>query len=177
MSVSDNNIASFMFKLKKEHHILPSMVLARYCFKEEMIPFEDIYLDVPSSQWVIKDVESDIIMPLDHEIFIEWYMPNDKRASNYLDFIVDSRVAEFIPSPIGEFTDTDIYLEDDIYSNLSLASFLGLHGQIESEDNNVRLVLSHNPRQKKYSLMDKIKIFKHLMNNNFIFENVIVTPE
>ncbi len=177
MSVSDNNQASFMFELKKEHYVLPSKILARYCFKEEMIPFEDIYLEVQSSQWVIKDVESDIIMPLDHEIFIEWYDPNDKRASKYLDFIVDSRVADFTPSPVGEFTDTDIYLEEDVYNNLSLASFLGLNGQIESEDGNIRLVLSHHPRQKKYTFKDKIQIFKYLMSNNFTFQNVIVTPE
>jgi hypothetical protein len=177
MSVSTNNQAYFVFKIKKEHYILPSEIQARYCFKEEMIPFEDIYLEVQSSQWVIKDVESDIIMPLDHEIFIEWFTPNDKRASHYLDFIVDSRVADFTPSPIGEFVDTDIYLEEDVYDNLSLASFLGLKGQIETENDKVRLVLSHHPRQKKYTFKDKIKIFKYLMNNNFTFENVIVTPE
>ena len=65
-------------------------VLARYFFESEFIniPGTEMSLEVYSNHWAIyKDESIDLFQ---HDSFVDLFMPVDKVATNYLEFVIDS---------------------------------------------------------------------------------------
>lgn len=73
-------------------------VLARYFFESEFvnIPGTEISLEVDAEFWAIYHEEN--ISLISHEDFLNNYMPLDRVANNYIEFVIDSRNAEYSPS-------------------------------------------------------------------------------
>ena len=67
-------------------------VIAKYCFESELvtIPDTDMYLEAEDGVWVVYTSDGESLFLISHEDFLENYMPQDKKASNYLEFVVDS---------------------------------------------------------------------------------------
>ena len=73
-------------------------VLARYFFESELIniPCTELSLEVDPNHWVVyKDDNIDLFS---HESFIELFVPVDKVANNYLEFVFDSINSDYIPA-------------------------------------------------------------------------------
>ena len=73
-------------------------VLARYFFESEFvnIPGTEMSLEVDAEFWAIYREEN--ISLISHEDFLSNYMPLDRVANNYIEFVTDSRNAEYTPS-------------------------------------------------------------------------------
>jgi hypothetical protein len=73
-------------------------VLARYFFESEFvnIPGTEMNLEVDAEFWAIYFLDN--ISLLSHEDFLNNYQPLDRVANNYIEFVIDSRSAEYIPS-------------------------------------------------------------------------------
>jgi hypothetical protein len=73
-------------------------VLARYFFESEFIniPGTEMSLEVDANHWAIyKDESIDLFQ---HDSFVDLFMPVDKVASNYLDFVIDSINSNYSPT-------------------------------------------------------------------------------
>jgi hypothetical protein len=103
-------------------------VLARYFFESEFIniPGTEMSLEVDAEHWAT--CENDNLALYHHEQFTEVFQPLDKMASNYLNFVIDSRNSDY--SPISNSLDEALietaeeFIEKEI--NLSLRGRLGL---------------------------------------------------
>ena len=73
-------------------------VLARYFFESEFIniPGTDMSLEVDAEHWAT--YENDNIALYHHEQFIQVFQSLDKMASNYLEFVIDSRNSDYSPA-------------------------------------------------------------------------------
>ena len=76
-------------------------VLARYFFESEFIniPGTDMSLEVDAEHWAT--YENDNIALYHHEQFIQVFQSLDKMASNYLEFVIDSRNSNYSPASNG----------------------------------------------------------------------------
>jgi len=72
-------------------------VLARYFFESEFIniPGTDMSLEVDAGDWAT--CENDNLVLFHHEEFLKIFVPEDKMANNYLNFVVDSRNSDYSP--------------------------------------------------------------------------------
>ena len=73
-------------------------VLARYFFESEFIniPGTEMSLEVDANHWAIyKDESIDLFQ---HDSFVDLFMPVDKVASNYLEFVIDSINSNYSPT-------------------------------------------------------------------------------
>ena len=73
-------------------------VLARYFFESEFIniPGTEMSLEVDANHWAIyKDETIDLFH---HDSFVELFMPVDKVATNYLEFVIDSINSNYSPT-------------------------------------------------------------------------------
>ena len=73
-------------------------VLARYFFESEFIniPGTEMSLEVDSNHWAIyKDESIDLFQ---HDSFVDLFMPVDKVATNYLEFVIDSINSNYSPT-------------------------------------------------------------------------------
>ena len=73
-------------------------VLARYFFESEFIniPGTEMSLEVDSNHWAIyKDESIDLFQ---HDSFVDLFMPLDKVATNYLEFVIDSINSNYSPT-------------------------------------------------------------------------------
>ena len=103
-------------------------VLARYFFESEFIniPGTEMNLEVDAEHWAT--YENDNLALYHHEQFTEVFQPLDKMASNYLNFVIDSRNSDY--SPISNSLDEALietaeeFIEKEI--NLSLRGRLSL---------------------------------------------------
>ena len=73
-------------------------VLARYFFESEFIniPGTEMNLEVDAEHWAT--YENDNIALFHHEQFIQVFQSLDKMASNYLEFVIDSRNSDYSPA-------------------------------------------------------------------------------
>ena len=73
-------------------------VLARYFFESEFIniPGTEMNLEVDAEHWAT--YENDNIALFHHEQFIQVFQSLDKMASNYLEFVIDSRNSDYSPT-------------------------------------------------------------------------------
>ena len=73
-------------------------VLARYFFESEFIniPGTEMSLEVDSNHWAIYKDES--IYLFQHDSFVDLFMPVDKVATNYLEFVIDSINSNYSPT-------------------------------------------------------------------------------
>ena len=73
-------------------------VLARYFFESEFvnIPGTEMNLEVDAEFWAIYFEEN--LSLISHNDFLCNYHPIDRVANNYLEFVIDSRNAEYSPS-------------------------------------------------------------------------------
>ena len=76
-------------------------VLARYFFESEFIniPGTEMSLEVDAEHWAT--YENDNLALYHHEQFIEVFLPFDRVANNYLEFVIDSRNSDYSPSSNG----------------------------------------------------------------------------
>jgi hypothetical protein len=72
-------------------------VLARYFFESEFIniPGTDMSLEVDAEHWVT--CENDNLALYNHEQFTQIFQSQDKMASNYLEFVIDSINSNYSP--------------------------------------------------------------------------------
>jgi len=72
-------------------------VLARYFFESEFIniPGTDMSLEVDAGYWAT--CENDNLALFHHEEFLQIFVPQDKVASNYLEFVIDSINSDYSP--------------------------------------------------------------------------------
>jgi hypothetical protein len=73
-------------------------VLARYFFESEFIniPGTEMSLEVDANHWAIyKDESIDLFQ---HDSFVDLFMPVDKVATNYLEFVIDSINSNYSPT-------------------------------------------------------------------------------
>ena len=73
-------------------------VLARYFFESEFIniPGTEMSLEVDANHWAIyKDESIDLFQ---HDSFVDLFMPLDKVATNYLEFVIDSINSNYSPT-------------------------------------------------------------------------------
>ena len=73
-------------------------VLARYFIESEFInnPGTEMSLEVDSNHWAIyKDESIDLFQ---HDSFVDLFMPVDKVATNYLEFVIDSINSNYSPT-------------------------------------------------------------------------------
>ena len=73
-------------------------VLARYFFESEFIniPGTEMSLEVDANHWAIyKDDSIDLFQ---HDSFVDLFMPVDKVATNYLEFVIDSINSNYSPT-------------------------------------------------------------------------------
>ena len=73
-------------------------VVARYFFESEFIniPGTEMSLEVDSNHWAIyKDESIDLFQ---HDSFVDLFMPVDKVATNYLEFVIDSINSNYSPT-------------------------------------------------------------------------------
>ena len=73
-------------------------VLARYFFESEFIniPGTEMSLEVDANHWAIYTDES--IDLFQHDSFVDLFMPVDKVATNYLEFVIDSINSNYSPT-------------------------------------------------------------------------------
>jgi hypothetical protein len=73
-------------------------VLARYFFESEFIniPGTDINLEIDAGDWAT--CENDNLALFHHEEFLKIFVPLDKIASNYLEFVIDSINSDYSPA-------------------------------------------------------------------------------
>jgi len=73
-------------------------VLARYFFESEFIniPGTDMSLEVDAEHWAT--YENDNLALFHHEQFLQVFQPLDNVASNYLEFVIDSRNSDYSPT-------------------------------------------------------------------------------
>ena len=76
-------------------------VLARYFFESEFIniPGTEMSLEVDAEHWATYENEN--IALFHHDQFIDNFQPLDKTASNYLEFVIDSRNSDYSPITNG----------------------------------------------------------------------------
>lgn len=74
-------------------------VIAKYCFESELvtIPCTDMFLEADAGVWVVYAIKQDSLNLVSHEDFITNYSPQDKIASNYLEFVIDSVNSDYSP--------------------------------------------------------------------------------
>lgn len=72
-------------------------VLARYFFESEFIniPGTDMNLEIDAGDWAT--CENDNLALFHHEEFLKIFVPEDKVASNYLEFVIDSINSDYSP--------------------------------------------------------------------------------
>lgn len=73
-------------------------VLARYFFESEFIniPGTEMSLEVDANHWAIyKDETIDLFQ---HDSFLDLFVPVDKVATNYLEFVIDSINSNYSPT-------------------------------------------------------------------------------
>lgn len=73
-------------------------VLARYFFESEFvnIPGTEMSLEVDAEHWAT--YENDNLDLFHHDKFVNIFQPLDKTASNYLEFVIDSRNSDYSPN-------------------------------------------------------------------------------
>lgn len=73
-------------------------VLARYFFESEFIniPGTDMNLEIDAGDWAT--CENDNLALFHHEEFLKIFVPLDKIASNYLEFVIDSINSDYSPA-------------------------------------------------------------------------------
>ncbi len=73
-------------------------VLARYFFESEFIniPGTDMNLEIDAGDWAT--CENDNLALFHHEEFLKIFVPEDKVASNYLEFVIDSINSDYSPA-------------------------------------------------------------------------------
>jgi hypothetical protein len=73
-------------------------VLARYFFESEFIniPGTDMNLEIDAGDWAT--CENDNLALFHHEEFLRIFVPLDKIASNYLEFVIDSINSDYSPA-------------------------------------------------------------------------------
>jgi len=73
-------------------------VLARYFFESEFvnIPGTEMSLKVDAGYWAT--CENDNIALYHHEEFLKIFVPEDKVANNYLEFVIDSINSDYSPT-------------------------------------------------------------------------------
>lgn len=73
-------------------------VLARYFFESEFIniPGTDMNLEIDAGDWAT--CENDNLALFHHEEFLKIFVPKDKIASNYLEFVIDSINSDYSPA-------------------------------------------------------------------------------
>jgi hypothetical protein len=73
-------------------------VLARYFFESEFvnIPGTEMSLEVDAGYWAT--CENDNIALYHHEEFLKIFVPEDKVANNYLEFVIDSINSDYSPT-------------------------------------------------------------------------------
>jgi hypothetical protein len=79
-----------------------------------------MYLEAEDGVWVVYTSDEESLFLVSHEDFLINYAPQDKKASNYLDFVVDSVNANYTPianmldesllETAGEFIEKEISL-------------------------------------------------------------------
>jgi hypothetical protein len=103
-------------------------VLARYFFESEFIniPGTEMSLEVDAEHWAT--CENDNLALFHHDQFTEVFQPSDKMASNYLEFVIDSRNSDYSPASNGLdealIETAEEFIEKEI--NLSLRGRIGL---------------------------------------------------
>lgn len=103
-------------------------VLARYFFESEFIniPGTEMSLEVDAEHWAT--CENDNLALFHHDQFTEVFQPLDKMASNYLEFVIDSRNSDYSPASNGLdealIETVEEFIEKEI--NLSLRGRIGL---------------------------------------------------
>ena len=103
-------------------------VLARYFFESEFIniPGTEMSLEVDAEHWAIYYDEN--LALFNHEDFSNNFVPEDRVAKNYLEFVIDSRNSDY--SPLSNNLDEALietaeeFIEKEI--NLSLRGRLKL---------------------------------------------------
>ena len=73
-------------------------VLARYFFESEFIniPGTDMNLEIDAGDWAT--CENDNLALFHHEEFLKIFVPEDKVANNYLEFVIDSINSDYSPN-------------------------------------------------------------------------------
>ncbi len=81
----------------------PHNVKARYCFEPELIriPKTDAMLQLDPKTWIIFDEENDNLWAMTTDQFIDIYLPSDKKAQRYFEFVFDSANNDYVPSNIS----------------------------------------------------------------------------
>lgn len=94
----------------------PSSVKAKYCFDDEqfLIPNTEVFLSVDSGYWVIFDGENDNLFTMTSDQFLDIYIASNKKTQRYLEFVIDSCVNDYIPTPFLE----KFSLFEDIFGDI-----------------------------------------------------------
>lgn len=73
--------------------------IAKYCFESELvdIPHTEMFLEIDAGFWVVYTEDLESLFQVSHEDFLANYAPDDKIASNYLEFVVDSISSDYTP--------------------------------------------------------------------------------
>lgn len=79
---------------------LPFVVKAKYCFENELIeiPGTDVFFNVDSELWAVYDKENDNLFSMTNDQFLDIYIASDKKAQRYVEFVLDSKINNYIPS-------------------------------------------------------------------------------
>ncbi len=74
-------------------------IIAKYCFESELvtIPNTDMFLEADAGVWVVYTSDLESLYLVSHDDFLNNYTPEDKIASNYLEFVVDSINSDYTP--------------------------------------------------------------------------------
>jgi hypothetical protein len=78
----------------------PINVKARYCFFDETveIPNTEIMMEVAKGCWLIYAEESDLLLMLSMDDFLQVYIASDKKAQKYFEFVSDSFNSDYSPN-------------------------------------------------------------------------------
>ena len=74
-------------------------VIAKYCFESELvtIPATEMFLEADPGVWVVYTEDLESLFLVTQEDFIDNYVAENKKASNYLEFVIDSINSDYTP--------------------------------------------------------------------------------
>ena len=102
----------------------PQNVKARYCFEPELIkiPKTDASLEIDPKTWVIFDEENENLWAMTSDQFLDIYLPSDKKAQRYFEFVFDSANNNYYPNSIASIEELlETILEDFIEKPVQLS--------------------------------------------------------
>jgi hypothetical protein len=102
----------------------PHSIKARYCFESELIkiPKTDAMLELDPKTWVIFDEENENLWAMTSDQFLDIYLPSDKKAQRYFEFVFDSANNNYYPNSIASIEELlETILEDFIEKPVQLS--------------------------------------------------------